>query len=377
VGKGGTSIVMHANNNAAFITGSSAAQNRYTASVDGGIYSIFDTLDGDFGRGNSYYYNIKFLNISASVTSSNYTNSYPTYSVPQTSNMGFTANFGINVSFPAINNQVTYSFDIFYNPSGSSTSSSVASQIQSFRSAGSVLSKTLVFNVSSSGRDYNPGDQIRFHLRQYGVTGSQFLTASLAATGKNTPYDGLRNSLYSSGVYPFATGSSTPFISGSNAVDTLVFNSSLSTYVDYLYIPATSSVLLHPIYGNVLNTFSPKVGDVILIYYNGTQYQELNISNVSNDINNLLNVKVTPNLVNFLATGSYTNNTVNQFLLLSKQSDETNINISFDKQDGQTSYGFIIPSNLSPSVLDNIDTITRQVQQKLLNTQQGITINTV
>jgi hypothetical protein len=95
------------------------------------------------------------------------------------------------------------------------------------------------------------------------------------------------------------------------------------------------------------------------------------------DVNNLLNVKVTPNLVNFLATGSYTNNTVSQFLLLSKQPDETNINMSFDKEDGQTSYGFIVPSNLSPSVLNNIDVITRQVQQKLLNTQQGITINTV
>jgi hypothetical protein len=377
IGKGANGILMNANNNGTFITGSSAAQNRYTASADGSIYSVFDTLDGDFGRGNSYYYNIKFSNISSSVTSSNYTNSYPTYSVPQTSNMGFTANFGINASFPAINYQVTYSFDIFYNPSGSSTSSSIASQIQSFRSTGSVLSKTLTFNVSSSGRDCNPGDQFRFHLKQYGITGSQFLTASLAATGKNTPYSGLKNSLYSSGIYPFATGSLSPFISGSNTVDTLIFNSSLSTYVDYLYIPATSSVLLHPIYGNVLNTFSPEVGDVILIYYNGTQYQELNISNVSNDANNLLNVKVTPNLVNFLATGSYTNNTINQFLLLSKQPDETNINLSFDKEDGQTSYGFIIPDNLSPSVLDNIDVITRQVQQKLLNTQQGITINTV
>jgi hypothetical protein len=378
IGTGGTSIVMHANNSGYFITGSTTpALNRYTASADGGIYSVFDTLDGDFGRGNSYYYNVKFLNTSQSITSSNYTNSYPTYSVPQTSNMGFTANFGINVGFSSINYQVTYSFDMFYSPSGSSTSSSIASQIQSFSSTGGALSKTLVFNVSSSGRDYNPGDQIRFHLRQYGVTGSQFLTASLAATGKNTPYDGLRNSLYSSGIYPFATGSSTPFISGSNTVDTLIFNSSLSTYVDYLYIPATSSVLLHPIYGNVLNTFSPKVGDVILVYYNGTQYQEFNISDVSTDVNNLLNVKVTPNLVNFLATGSYTNNTVSQFLLLSKQPDETNINMSFDKEDGQTSYGFIVPSNLSPSVLNNIDVITRQVQQKLLNTQQGITINTV
>ena len=369
VGKG-TGILMRSNNNGAFITGSSALQNRYTASADGSIYSIFDTLDPDFSRGNSYYSNVRFGT----------SNSYPTYSISQSANMAFSANFGINVNFPTNNYQVTYSFDIFYSPSGSATSSSIGNQTQAFASTVTTLSKTLVFNVSSSGRDYNPGDQVRFHLRQYGITGSQFLTASLAATGKNTPYDGLRNSLNSSGIYPFATGSSSPFISGSSAIDTLVFNSSISSFTDYLYIPATSSILLHPTYGNVANTFSPKVGDVILVYYNGnTQYQELNISNVLIDSNNnnKLTVRVTPNLVNNLTTGSYTGTTVSQFLLLSKLPDETNINLSFDKEDGQTSYGFIIPGNLSPSVLNNIDTITRQVQQKLLQTQQGTTINTV
>jgi hypothetical protein len=107
--------------------------------------------------------------------------------------------------------------------------------------------------------------------------------------------------------------------------------SNLSNFTDYLYIPATSSVLLHPTYGNVANTFSPKVGDVILAYYNGnTQYQELNISNVLIDSNNnnKLTVKVTPNLVNNLTTGSYTNTTISQFLLLSKQPDRHKLSLS-------------------------------------------------
>ena len=119
-----------------------------------------------------------------------------------------------------------------------------------------------------------------------------------------------------------------------------------------------------------------------LIYYSPTQYQELNISNVSinsND-NNKLVLTVTPNLVSSLVNTTYTPNTVSKALFLSKIPDETNINLSFNKTDGQTSYGFIIPDNLSPEVLNNIDTITRQVQQKLLSTStpsSGIIINTV
>jgi hypothetical protein len=51
--------------------------------------------------------------------------------------------------------------------------------------------------------------------------------------------------------------------------------------------------------------------------------------------------------------------------------------LNFNKEDGQTSYGFLIPDNLSPDILKNIDTITKQVKQKILSTDQGITINTV
>ena len=61
--------------------------------------------------------------------------------------------------------------------------------------------------------------------------------------------------------------------------------------------------------------------------------------------------------------------------MLSKVADETNINLIFDKEDGQTSYGFLIPENLSPDVLQNIDTITRQVKVKILTDQSGITLN--
>jgi cold shock CspA family protein len=61
-------------------------------------------------------------------------------------------------------------------------------------------------------------------------------------------------------------------------------------------------------------------------------------------------------------------------LILTRIDDETNAHAVFKKRDGKTSYGFVIPENLAPDVLANIDTITRQVKQKLLADQQGTTI---
>jgi hypothetical protein len=366
VGKG-NGILMAANNGGFFITGS--ADNRYTASftsgsTTGSIFSAFDTLDSNYSIGNSYYSNVR----------RSQTNSFPTYSISQNANMAFSTNFGINIQFPQTASSVTYKFDLFYNPTGTTTSSSIGSQTQTFTSTTSSLVGTLNFIVTSSFRDYAPGDQVTFQLRQYGVTGS--LTSSLASTGDGTVYTGLKNSLNPSGISPFATTGSGQFISGSNNVDTLTFNQSLSSFIDYQYLPATSSVSLHNTYGNVDYTFSPKVGDVILLYYNNnTQYQELNISRVTPGTK--YSITVSPNLVSNLASGSYTSNTISKVILLSKIPDETNINLSFDKTDGSTSYGFLIPDNLSPDVLKNIDTITRQVKQKLLSSQAAVTINTV
>jgi hypothetical protein len=365
VGKG-NGILMAANNGGFFITGS--VDNRYTASAfiggTGSILTTFDTLDPNYSIGNSYYSNIR----------RSQTNSFPTYSISQNANMAFSVNFGINVQFPATASSVTYKFDLFYNPTGTTTSSSIGSQTQTFTSTTASFAGTLNFTVTSSFRDFTPGDQVTFQLRQYSVTGS--LTSSLLSTGDGTVYTGLRNTLNASGINPFSTTGSGQFISGSNGVDTLTFNQSLSSFIDYQYLPATSSVSLHNAYGNIDYTFSPKVGDVILLYYNNnTQYQELNINRVTPGTK--YSLTVSPNLVSNLASGSYVSNTISKVILLSKIPDETNINLTFDKNDGSTSYGFLIPDNLSPDVLKNIDVITRQVKQKLLSSQAAVTINTV
>jgi hypothetical protein len=371
----GNGILLRANfpTTSSFITGSSI--NRYTASFagsTGSIYPIFDKPDLNFSNGFSYYSNIRNLS-----GSTQWTNNFPTYSVPQNANMAFSANFGISIQFPTASNSVTYKFDLV--ASGSSLANiNIGSQTQTFTSTGSILSSTLVFNVTSSFRDYTPGDQITFQLRQYGViAGTGSFTSSFLSTGDGTIFNGLRNTLQASNINPFAITSSGQFISGSNGLDTFYLNQSLSSFIDYVYLPATSSVSLHKTYGNINNAFAPKVGDVMLVYYNNNaQYQEFNINRITPGTN--LGITVTPNLVTNLSSGSYISNQISKVLLLSKQPDETNLNLIFDKEDGQTSYGFVIPNNLSPDVLNNIDTITRQVKTKLIsNGNQGLTINTV
>jgi hypothetical protein len=279
--------------------------------------------------------------------------------------MGFSANFGINVQFPSANQTVTYKFDII--ASGSSyNNTSLATQTSTFSSSLGNLSRVLTFDVNTAYNTFNIGDQIYFKLVQYGLTTNNF-TSSLLNTGTGTSYNGLKNSISLAGTSPYAfTGSIGQFISGSSGVNTLIFNSSLSNFIDYQLVPTGS---LSSIYGNTYYTFSPKVGDTLLVYYSTTQYQELNITGVSINASRQLAVTVSPNLVNSLVNTTYTSNTVNKVLLLSKLPDETNINLSFNKPDGQTSYGFIIPDNLSPDVLKNIDVITRQVNTKLLATQ--------
>jgi hypothetical protein len=129
---------------------------------------------------------------------------------------------------------------------------------------------------------------------------------------------------------------------------------------------------LYNIYGDVNYPFITKQSDVVLTYLSDGTYVENRIisSSKSGSFFRIhLDTIMSNQYVNNIMSGSY-----QRFLLLSRLNDETNAHASFRKRDGKTSYGFVIPENLAPDVLDNIDTITRQVKQKLLADQQGSTI---
>jgi hypothetical protein len=61
------------------------------------------------------------------------------------------------------------------------------------------------------------------------------------------------------------------------------------------------------------------------------------------------------------------NQTYQRFLLLSRIKDETNVILNFTKRGGKTSNGILIPGDISQNVLNNIDTITKEIKQKVLS----------
>jgi hypothetical protein len=69
------------------------------------------------------------------------------------------------------------------------------------------------------------------------------------------------------------------------------------------------------------------------------------------------------------AASNLVNGTYKRFLLLSRQKDETSVILNFIKREGKSSNGFLIPENISQTVLNNIDVITKEVKQKILGDQ--------
>ena len=65
------------------------------------------------------------------------------------------------------------------------------------------------------------------------------------------------------------------------------------------------------------------------------------------------------------------------FLLLRKYNDEQNVILTFNKPNGPTSYGFLLPDTVSPAVVDNINTLQASVQAQLLSTQANSNISNV
>jgi hypothetical protein len=123
---------------------------------------------------------------------------------------------------------------------------------------------------------------------------------------------------------------------------------------------------LYNSYGDADYTFSPKAGDIISIYYTGGLFDS-SISDVYFDSLGKLNLALSSELPSNLNIPTYNSSTVTKFIIASKVNDETNLILTFDKKFGNTSLGFIIPNNLHPDVLANIDVITKEVKQKLID----------
>ena len=184
---------------------------------------------------------------------------------------------------------------------------------------------------------------------------------------------------YASTVCPYfhSASISRSIAEGNGSTNIITFPIALSNFHNngYQFVPnpTTASLnSLYNIYGDVDYPFSIKTYDIALTYLSDGTYIENRIvsSSKSGSFFRIHLDKIMSNQhVNNIMSGSY-----QRFMLLSRVEDETNAYLTFNKRNGKTSYGFSIPQDIATAYLDNIDTITRQVKQKLLADQQGTTI---
>ena len=235
----------------------------------------------------------------------------------------------------------------------------------------SKLTQTSAFNVSTEYQSFTVGDKISFEF----ITGSGINSFSTSNFTASVSPNGVFYSQLAAnqvGTYPYASNSSgtKPFISGSLGGNTIKLSNELSYFQNYQFTPSGSGFTqnsLYNIYGDINYIFNPQPGDVIILYYGGAgNFSEHNIIGTSTNSGSLL-LTLEPNLPGGLNIPTYINTTIDKFLILNKINDETNLMLTFDKASGPTSLGLIIPNNLHPDVLNNIDTITKEVKQKLID----------
>jgi hypothetical protein len=242
-----------------------------------------------------------------------------------------------------------------------------------------MASETKTFSINQASVPLEKGDTLTFKFVVKNTSTNNF-TASLSAGSLNVSSLSVATGYASLNCPYFNSASLSSSAENTLYSDEIVFGSGISNFHDrnYLFVPnpLTGSLnSLYSTYGDVDYKFVIKPYDIVLTYLSDGTYVESSITRVFIDGNNLLRLKLTSPLStlyrNNLMSGSF-----QRFLLLSRLEDENNAFLTFRKREGATSYGFLIPQNIAPDVLDNIDTITKEVKLKLLSDQSAITINT-
>jgi hypothetical protein len=177
---------------------------------------------------------------------------------------------------------------------------------------------------------------------------------------------------YVSVSYPYFNTASISASIANGITNLITFNQGISNIYtgSYQFVPNPTTGSLNTLYdeyGDSNYVFSIDKQDILLTYLSDNTYIESRIV-TSSYSSSLLQLRLDRNMStlhrNSIISGSY-----QQFLILTRVEDETNICLTFNKQDGLTSFGFIIPQNLHPDVLSNINNITTKVKQKIFNDQ--------
>lgn len=217
------------------------------------------------------------------------------------------------------------------------------------------------------------GDMVEFRLSQSFCTTTN-ITASFVA-GESNSYLTSQVATVGQGAYPYATVSSSGYINSiadvTPTTSTLIFNKDVTAFADYQFVPFFTSggveysSSLYPFYGDVNYPLAPAFGDKIVMSDFSGITQEVDVVS-SQILNNTLTVTVSPQVLdNWMINPKL----IYKFLLLKKYEDEQNVILTFNKNPGATSYGFLIPDTINPIVVRNINTLQAAVQSQVLTSQ--------
>jgi hypothetical protein len=237
------------------------------------------------------------------------------------------------------------------------------------------ITKSHTFTINLPNVSLNKEDELVFKLSVNVVNNSSFTASfnpsslgniSVSSNSPSTGYNKIPCRFVETG-------------SNNNEV---VFKPNISSIYggNYIFVPnpvdETTPSDLYLRYGDVDYPFVINNYDLLIIYLSDGSYVEYNIINTYIDVDDKIHV-VLDQSISLTIQENISQNNFNHFLFLSRVKDETSSYVIYKKQPGKTSYGFIIPNNLHPDVLANIDVITKEVKQKLLDEQQTIEINTI
>jgi hypothetical protein len=237
------------------------------------------------------------------------------------------------------------------------------------------ISGSLTVNLSTLVNNCYGGDNFTFELLSEFQPASQNWTGSLSVGSLTIE---IQPTLI--GGYPYATSSAEygNFVFSIQPPNIIIINTSLSSFDEsYMQIPyflsgssdsqVAISSSLYDLYGDINYAFAPRFADKIVIRSYDGRTQVLDILSTATN-NSQLELSVIPNLSEYFQNNP---NQISELLIIKKVKDEQNIIMSFKKSPGDTSYGFVIPENISLDIVDNISSIQSNVQNQLLSTQQN------
>jgi hypothetical protein len=235
------------------------------------------------------------------------------------------------------------------------------------------LGGTVDLNITTPVTSNTAGATTSVYLRLKNGTPSNFRYTITQGGYAYTYNDEPASVLASITTHTFITN-----IVSSLETSTITLTKDLTTFHNNNYQYAPQGVpgnkepsTLYDKYGDIVDVFNIEIGDyVILTTNNGSTYQ-FEISGVESTSSGLI-ISVRgqiPVVVVDALNAPTAGYAVKEFILLKRYKDEQNVILQFPKKPGATSYGFLIPNNINPTVIQDINSLQATVQTQLLSTQ--------